>query len=209
MLQTHNEGPDNSGILRRGAGRYWSSSACVSHRFVALKVTFASRRRHRVIATVHFTTQRDEATNLRLQRLNDVMAAKMRSSSIEPKPADEEAETAGLDLMSLLVNPDSFCETAENFFDLSFLVKDARATVGVDDTTGLPVCRLAEAPDGAVPKTQNVVVLSMADCKAIGELWGIEKPQLPREDGARERAQAAAQRAPPPPPDDGEESDAY
>ena len=60
--------------------------------------------RHRVIATVH-PTQRDEATNLRLQRLNDVMAAKMRSSSIEPKPADEEAETAGLDLMSLLVNP--------------------------------------------------------------------------------------------------------
>ena len=107
------------------------------------------------------------------------MAAKMRSANVEPKPADEEAETAGLDLMSLLVNPDSFCETAENFFDLSFLVKDARATVGVDDTTGLPVCRLAEAPDGAVPKTQNVVVLSMADCKAIGELWGIEKPQLP------------------------------
>ena len=33
------------------------------------------------------------------------MAAKMRSSSIEPKPADEDAETAGLDLMSLLVNP--------------------------------------------------------------------------------------------------------
>jgi hypothetical protein len=33
------------------------------------------------------------------------MAAKMRSSSIEPKAADEEAETAGLDLMSLLVNP--------------------------------------------------------------------------------------------------------
>ena len=145
--------------------------------------------RHRVIATVHFTTQRDEATNLRLQRLNDVMAAKMRSSSIEPKPADEDAETAGLDLMSLLVNPDSFCETAENFFDLSFLVKDARATVGVDDSTGLPVCRLAAAPDGAVPKTQNVVVLSMADCKAIGELWGIEKPPLPREAGARERAQ--------------------
>ena len=125
------------------------------------------------------------------------MAAKMRSSSIEPKPADEDAETAGLDLMSLLVNPDSFCETAENFFDLSFLVKDARATVGVDDSTGLPVCRLAEAPDGAVPKTQNVVVLSMADCKAIGELWGIEKPQLPREAGARG---GAGGRGRPPPP---------
>ena len=39
MLQTHNEGPDNSGILRRGAGRSWSSSARVPRRFVALKVT--------------------------------------------------------------------------------------------------------------------------------------------------------------------------
>ena len=67
----------------------------VSHRFVALKVTF-SPWRHRVIATVHTHAAR-RATNLRLQRLNDVMAAKMRSSSIEPKPADEDAETAGLD----------------------------------------------------------------------------------------------------------------
>ena len=90
------------------------------------------------------------------------------------------------------------------FFDLSFLVKDARATVGVDDSTGLPVCRLAEAPDGAVPKTQNVVVLSMADCKAIGELWGIEKPQLPREARGRERAAGRGSAPPPPPPDDGE-----
>ncbi len=71
---------------------------------VALKVTSPSQWE----APSHSdgpSTQRDEATNLRLQRLNDVMAAKMRSSSIEPKPATEEGETAGLDLMSLLVNP--------------------------------------------------------------------------------------------------------
>jgi len=151
----------------------------------------------------------DEATNMRLQRLNDVMAAKMRSHHVEPKAADKAGETEGLDLMSLLVNPESLCETAENFFDLSFLVKDARATIGVDDNTGLPVCRLAEAPDGAVPKTQNVVVLSMADCKSIGELWGIDRSQLPREQGAREKAQQAAQGRPPPPEDEGGESDAY
>jgi len=38
------EGPDNSGILRRGAGRSWSSSARASRRFVALKVTFRPMR---------------------------------------------------------------------------------------------------------------------------------------------------------------------
>ena len=96
--------------------------------------------------------------------------------------------------MSLLVNPDSFCETAENFFDLSFLVKDAKASVHIDDETGLPTCRLAEQPEEAVPKTQNVVVLSMRDCQEIGRLWGIDKTPLERDGGAA--------RPPPPPPDD-------
>jgi len=135
----------------------------------------------------------DEATNLRLQRLNDVMAARMRRGGLEPATADE-TSGPGLDLMSLLVNPDSFCETAENFFDLSFLVKDAKASVHIDDETGLPTCRLAEQPEEAVPKTQNVVVLSMRDCQEIGRLWGIDKTPLERDGGAA--------RPPPPPPDD-------
>ena len=204
---------------------------------VALKVTFASHRRHRVIATVHTHAARrgHEPAPAAVERRHggedalvfyraeggrrrsgdrgfgpDVAAREPGSARRPSSPRRWRLEAApSIRPQTLETTQDSFCETAENFFDLSFLVKDARATVGVDDTTGLPVCRLAEAPDGAVPKTQNVVVLSMADCKAIGELWGIEKPQLPREAGARERAQAAAQRAPPPPPDDGEESDAY
>ena len=87
---------------------------------------------------IHIPTQRDEATNLRLQRLNDVMAAKMRSSSIEPKPADEEAETAGLDLMSLLVNPVArgVLPSSTRRWRCRYAV-DARATALTTQHTGL------------------------------------------------------------------------
>ena len=88
--------------------------------------------------------------------------------------------------MSLLVNPDSFCETAENFFDLSFLVKDARATVGVDDSTGRLRVSFSRSPGrrGAQdPGTGGIIDGGLQP----SALWGIEKPQRPREAGARER----------------------
>ncbi len=108
------------------------------------------------------------------------MMAKMRSAGVDPA-TDGAKNAPGLDLMSLVVNPDSFCETVENMFDLSFLVKDSKATIAIDDATGLPTCRLTEPPEEAVAKTQNVVVLSMQDCKDIGEAWGISRPMLARD----------------------------
>lgn len=112
--------------------------------------------------------QKEEATNLRLQKLSDVMRTRA-------------TERDGSDLMSLVVNPDSFCETVENLFDLSFLVKDGKAALAIDAETGLPTVTCAEPPEEAVPKTQNVVVLSMQDCRDIGELWKITGKPLARD----------------------------
>ena len=109
------------------------------------------------------------------------MLEKMQRSGVSPNATGDD-RVKGLDLMSLVVNPNSFCETVENLFDLSFLVKDSKATIQIDEDTGLPTCRLTEPPEEAVPKTQNVVVLSMQDCKDIGDLWGISRPELERDD---------------------------
>ena len=108
--------------------------------------------------------------------------------------------------MSLLVNPDSFCETAENFFDLSFLVKDARATVGVDDSTGARVS-LSRGPGrrGAQDPERGGII--------DGGLQGIGSSRASRSRSCRARPGRASGRRPrrggPPPPDDGEESDAH
>ena len=113
------------------------------------------------------------------------MQAKMRAAGLR-ETADGSKPGPGLDMMSLMVNPNSFCESVENLFDLSFLVKDSKATIQIDEATGLPTCRLAEPPDERVPKTQNVVVLSMKDCKDIGALWEIDRPILARDQGDAE-----------------------
>ncbi|KAJ1446436.1 hypothetical protein M885DRAFT_546521 [Pelagophyceae sp. CCMP2097] len=122
--------------------------------------------------------QQDEATNMRLDAIVSVMEQKMASSGLPV--AAPGAPQAGLDVMQLLVNKDSFCETVENFFDLSFLVKDGRACLEIDPATGLPCARLTQAPEEAIHKTQNVVVLSMADTAQIAELWRLQANELKR-----------------------------
>ena len=59
-------------------------------------------------------------------------------------------------------------------------MKDGRACIEIDPDTGLPTARLTNSPEEAVPKTQNVVVLSMANCAEIGDLWKIQRTKLTR-----------------------------
>mmetsp|Transcript_30588 Transcript_30588/g.98584 ORF Transcript_30588/g.98584 Transcript_30588/m.98584 type:complete len:305 (-) Transcript_30588:365-1279(-) len=109
--------------------------------------------------------KQEEATNRRLQTLVETMSSK----------------EGDFDLMRLLVSPGKFSETVENFFDLSFLVKDGKAKIDVDPATGLPRAALSEPPDEQVPKAQTVVVLNANDNKKLAELWAIQNATLQRE----------------------------
>jgi len=111
--------------------------------------------------------KQEEATNRRLQTLAALMETKK----------DEH-----FDLVNLLVNPDKFSETVENFFDLSFLVKDGKANIDIDPDTGLPRAAISNPPDEQVPKSQTVVVLGANDNKRLAELWNLQGTMLSRED---------------------------
>ena len=110
--------------------------------------------------------KQEEATNKRLQNLLGHMTAQNGHD---------------MDLVNLLVNPDKFSETVENFFDLSFLVKDGRAKIALDND-GIAYTALTEPPDEQVPKSQTVVVLSAADNKKLAELWNLQQATLCRDD---------------------------
>lgn len=107
----------------------------------------------------------EEATNLRLQNLVRVL---------EAQGARDESK----DLMTALVNPNCFHQTVENFFDLSFLVKDARAGLAVED--GVPTLKLTEPPEEVTDKFQGVIVLSQNDIKEAAKLWNIDRALLQR-----------------------------
>ncbi|KAJ8607191.1 hypothetical protein CTAYLR_007355 [Chrysophaeum taylorii] len=113
------------------------------------------------------TKRQEEATNHRLQHLLHTLKAKG-------------AKDSPVDVFDLCVNPESFHETVENFFDLSFLVKDSKAGLAVDGDTGLPTARLTDQPEEALEKKQTVVVLGPQDIASIAQAWEISRPTLAR-----------------------------
>lgn len=149
------------------------------------KVKKPIQRKHRVAAdmddveetqyeTVDYSERQDaaakkheEATNQRLQHLlGELDKLGARQSPI--------------DIMRLCVNPHSFHQTVENFFDLSFLVKDSKAGINLHTDSGLPTAALTQTPDQITEKHQTIVVLSPGDVADIADAWNITEPTLTR-----------------------------
>ena len=83
-----------------------------------------------------------------------------------------------MDVLPLLVNPGSFHQTVENFFDFSFRIKQGLSNVKID-ANGLPVTTITSQPNNAAPKTQVVVALTMQNLAAVTDAWKIAEPGMP------------------------------
>lgn len=77
-------------------------------------------------------------------------------------------------LFDFIVNPNSFSQTVENIFGLSFLVKDGWAAMGIEKGSGLPYVQPRE-PKEKSGVGSSVVSLTMADYKRILETFDIEE----------------------------------
>ena len=83
-----------------------------------------------------------------------------------------------MEVLPLLVNPSSFHQTVENFFDFSFRIKQGLSNVKID-ANGLPVTTITSQPNNAAPKTQVVVALTMQNLAAVSDAWKIAEPGMP------------------------------
>lgn len=119
-------------------------------------------------ASRHDDRKVEEATNRRLQHLLGVLG--------------DRGDT--VDVVDLCVHPTSFHQTVENFFDLSFLVKDSKAGIQLDPNTNLPVANLTEVPEKSADKHQTIVVIGPDDVRDLAEAWKIQEPTLARNDDA-------------------------
>ncbi|RDB25208.1 Non-structural maintenance of chromosome element 4 [Hypsizygus marmoreus] len=94
-----------------------------------------------------------------------------------------------INIFEFVINPDSFAQSVENIFYLSFLIRDGKVAFETDENA-VPVIYLCEQPSdqdyaGGLKKRQKVFEFDMAIWKRAIEVFNITKARIPQ----RERAQ--------------------
>ncbi|XP_033119463.1 non-structural maintenance of chromosomes element 4 homolog A-like [Anneissia japonica] len=102
---------------------------------------------------------------------------------------DDSMDIEPVRLFDFVVNPDSFGQTIENIFYVSFLVKDGLAMIELD-TDGLPVIRPCEPyKEGqskeTIHKKQFMFSLTMDKWKELIEVFDIGQPLIPTRKSTR------------------------
>lgn len=101
----------------------------------------------------------NEATTTRIENLKKVL--RVSEGSLQEAAAGAEP----IRLLQLLADPDDPVQTIENFFDLSFLVKEKNVTIVQDRDGSLVVERACSAENKDADKSQKVLSLSMRALK--------------------------------------------
>eukprot|EP01036_Dinobryon_divergens_P034055 gene34055-44003_t len=82
---------------------------------------------------------------------------------------DEELKPKPFNLLELMVYPTDPVQTIENFFDLSFMVKERDILIEVDDT-GLPLAVASDRNKVSVEKKQMVLSINMKELRELSSL---------------------------------------
>lgn len=94
-------------------------------------------------------------------------------------------ENKPMNYFKFVVNPDSFTETVENMFDLSFSIKEGQAAMKIDKDKGYPVVYrvkntvLVEQFGKTVFPAEAVIKLDYSDFKDIIKAFNIGKSTIP------------------------------
>ncbi|KAI0338105.1 hypothetical protein BDW22DRAFT_1338385 [Trametopsis cervina] len=88
-----------------------------------------------------------------------------------------------INLFRFIINPDDFGQSVENMFYLSFLIRDGKCALEVEE--GEPIIFICEAPSAddyeeGLKKQQMVMELDMATWRRAIEVFQIAEPAIPQ-----------------------------
>lgn len=95
----------------------------------------------------------------------------------------------GINFFQFALNPDSFSDSVENMFYISFLVRDGKVAI-YDDEHGDPRLMLSEEPtdedrEAGLTRRQIIIELDVDAWKSLVELYDVRRPMIPTRDMER------------------------
>ncbi|GAA6054624.1 hypothetical protein JCM3770_002909 [Rhodotorula araucariae] len=141
--------------------------------------------------------QVDEADRMRPEELHAEDVAKNENETGKVvakigKHLTNVAGTTGIPYLKFVINPHSFSQTVENCFYFSFLVREQKAAIELDEDPNSEFCgdmiafmvdpeAAAAAGAGGQPVVKNQVVLELTEevWRDAIELYGIDEPLIP------------------------------
>ncbi|CAO1638176.1 unnamed protein product [Parajaminaea phylloscopi] len=122
-------------------------------------------------------------------REGDIQKNENETTKLVQKIADilfKHGDGGGCNLFEFAINPHSFSNTVENLFYISFLVRDGKVSIDVDEAHPErgPILYRCEAPAeedyrGGLRKRQIVMELDYATYKELIEAYGIRESVIP------------------------------
>lgn len=143
--------------------------------------------------------EKDESETVKVQALSEqqqkegqtadqLSAAEKAMKFVEKRLKERSAEQLAstgkpeVDGLNFLVNPQSFTQTVENIFHVSFMIKKGKASIRLNPNgSGLQL--RSTSPVEGRPFTQSVCALSYRDWKRLAQR--VQQPDLPHRTGSK------------------------
>eukprot|EP00051_Salpingoeca_urceolata_P010557 m.129299 g.129299 ORF g.129299 m.129299 type:complete len:375 (+) comp16755_c2_seq1:87-1211(+) len=135
------------------------------------------------------------------ERVEEVLTVLSQELDRRRPALEDEEELPKMPLFELIINPDSFAQSIENLFHLSFLIKEGKTTIFVDDDDS-PDPQVAvltsedvseeEMRESKKNPLQTVIGFTENDWRRIVKAYGIKRSLIPHRKSSGSSSQAVA-----------------
>ncbi|KAJ2402350.1 hypothetical protein GGI23_000772 [Coemansia sp. RSA 2559] len=123
-----------------------------------------------------------QEANIETMAESDVAKQENQTTKLVHKIHNILAQMGPINLFELVINPNSFSQSVENIFYVSFLIRDGKAFI--DDESGQPMIEACEPPQqddylSGLTKKQLIFSLDYATWREIADVYRIKKSIIP------------------------------
>ncbi|KAJ1877200.1 hypothetical protein H4R99_003817 [Coemansia sp. RSA 1722] len=175
------------------AGSDWSRIGVLAQRFTRAAPGFSCiygplmterKERKRVERKQTDRSKKTSVAESRIESVDetDVRKQENQTTKLVRKVHDILARSGPINLFQLVINPESFAQSVENIFYVSFLIRDGRAYI--DDQSGQPMIEACEPPQQddyqmGLTRKQLIFSLDQTAWQEIIDVYGITQCVIP------------------------------